>query len=122
MTTRVKDGTKCFRCNKQGCRKEKGFFIDTFFEGSHLSCKEIFQLAYFWSQNLTAQEFLQFQMKRNDGTVISTRTIVDWKQFLRDICVEHLARNPVMLGGPGTIVEIDETVISRRKYNRAWYN
>uniref|UniRef100_A0A914QF24 ISXO2-like transposase domain-containing protein n=1 Tax=Panagrolaimus davidi TaxID=227884 RepID=A0A914QF24_9BILA len=111
-----KHGT--FRCTSRDCRKEKGFLVGTFFEGTHLTVKEVFQLAYFWSQNLTAEEFLQFQMKREDGTEISSATICDWKQFFRDICVEYLRRNTVQLGGPEKIVEIDETVISRRKYNR----
>ena len=49
---------------------------------------------------------------------MSNSTIVDWKSFLRDICAEHFIDNPVQLGGPGMTVEIDESVFTRRKYNR----
>ena len=31
----------------------------------------------------------------------SEHTVVDWKQFCRDICVEHFLINPQQIGGPG---------------------
>ena len=39
-------------------------------------------------------------------------------QFYLDICVEFLLLNPRVLGGEGLIVEIDEALFARRKYNR----
>ena len=38
--------------------------------------------------------------------------------LLRDVAVEYYARHPVVIGGPNTIVEIDETCVTRRKYER----
>ena len=49
---------------------------------------------------------------------MSQTTFVDCKQFLRDICAQHLIDNPIQLGGPGRVVEIDESVLTRWKYNR----
>lgn len=57
-------------------------------------------------------------MKREDGTVISNEAIVDWKHFFRDICSMHFEKNPITLDGSGSIVEIDETVIIKRKYHK----
>ena len=37
---------------------------------------------------------------------------------MRDICIEELIGNPEPLGGPGKIVEIDESKFGKRKYNR----
>ena len=44
--------------------------------------------------------------------------MVDWKNFYRDIACEYYIDQPVLLGVGGTDIDIDETVISRRKYNR----
>ena len=46
---------------------------------------------------------------------ISSRTSVDWYNFIRDVCVQHFISHPAVIGGPGIEVEIDE---SKRKYNR----
>uniref|UniRef100_A0AC34GF85 Uncharacterized protein n=1 Tax=Panagrolaimus sp. ES5 TaxID=591445 RepID=A0AC34GF85_9BILA len=41
MIKRVKpNGAETHRCTTRLCRKEKGFLVATFFEGSHLSLKE----------------------------------------------------------------------------------
>jgi len=37
---------------------------------------------------------------------------------MRDICADYFLRNSEKIGGPGTIVEIDETCVSKRKYER----
>lgn len=44
--------------------------------------------------------------------------MVDWMSSVREICLEKFVREPIVLGGPGTIVQIDESVFGRRKYNR----
>ena len=37
---------------------------------------------------------------------------------MRDICLEEILINPQPIGGPGKIVEIDESKFGKRKYNR----
>lgn len=59
-----------------------------------------------------------YEIKRYDNTTVSSATIVDWGNFFRDVCANHLLQNPLKIGDKGTIVEIDETVLVRRKYNR----
>ena len=46
-------------------------------------------------------------------------TVVQWFSYLRDAANDHLLRNPMQIGGPGRVVEIDKSVIARRKYHRA---
>ena len=46
---------------------------------------------------------------------ISSHTTVDWKNFLREVCVWSLLQIPTVIGGTGLHVEINETLISRRK-------
>ena len=66
---------------------------------------------------LMAHELLSVKMANREFNM-SNSTIVDWKSFLRDICAEHFIDNPVQLGGLGMTVEINESIFTRRKYNR----
>ena len=60
-----------------------------------------------------AQDTVRFESR-----IVGTHTVVDWFQFCRDIPVAFFLNNPVAIGGPGHIVEIDESLFARRKYNR----
>lgn len=46
---------------------------------------------------------------------ISNHTVVDWKQFLRDVAVSYFTNHPEQIAGPGVVVEIDESLFCRRK-------
>ena len=52
---------------------------------------------------------------------ISTKTAVDWYNFIRDVCAQYFVDHPVKIGGPGIELEIDESKFGRRKYNRGRY-
>ena len=61
---------------------------------------------------------IQYEDIKLELEISSQHTIVDWMQFCRDICVEYFVRNPMRIGGEGRIVEIDESLFAKRKYNR----
>ena len=44
--------------------------------------------------------------------------IGDYYRFIREVMEDDLLSNPVQIGGVGVIVEIDETKLGKRKYNR----
>ena len=45
-------------------------------------------------------------------------TVVDWNNYLREVCAEVLAeREQKKIGGPEKIVEIDESLFTKRKNN-----
>uniref|UniRef100_A0A0L8H004 ISXO2-like transposase domain-containing protein n=1 Tax=Octopus bimaculoides TaxID=37653 RepID=A0A0L8H004_OCTBM len=51
-------------------------------------------------------------------TGLSNSTVVQWYQYMRDITSNSLLRNPYQIGGLGYIIEIDESMMCKRKYNR----
>uniref|UniRef100_A0A915EI84 Transposase n=1 Tax=Ditylenchus dipsaci TaxID=166011 RepID=A0A915EI84_9BILA len=63
-------------------------------------------------------ENLQREFRRADGTTISLDATTAWKSFFREIPIMYYVANPIKVGGPGTIVEVDETFVSHAKYNR----
>nr|CAD2177332.1 unnamed protein product [Meloidogyne enterolobii] len=70
---------------------------------------------YFWSRGPVVN-INQTELEREIG--VSVSSIVDWQNFLRDIAGEFCNQNDRMIGGEGVEVEMDETCVSRRKYNR----
>jgi hypothetical protein len=77
---------------------------------------------YKWSRENVKQSEVIFQSQREDGNKkgqrMSSHTVVDWKNFCRDIAAEYCLNYKPKLGGPNIIVEIDETLWMKRKYQR----
>ena len=42
-------------------------------------------------------------------------TVVQYFQYFRDVCSHWLPENPIQLGGVGYTVQIDESLLSKRK-------
>ena len=50
---------------------------------------------------------------------ISEKSIIDFYSFMREVCVNELSSaNTVIVGGKGVIVEVDESHLHSRKYNK----
>lgn len=75
-------------------------------------------MSYFHARQTHTQDEVQFDMRRADGSTVGSHTVVDWKNFFRGVSTDYFIRNPMVIGGEGKVVEIDETVITKRKYNR----
>lgn len=101
-----------FRCPSGMCRKEISIRKNTFFEHSHMSVQVILRLTYKFVRQETNIENLKHELEINSDT-----TIVDWLSFLREICMTYFIMNPIVLGGEGHIVEIDECYLVKRKYH-----
>ena len=58
---------------------------------------------------------------------VSQHTLVDWSNFIRDVCAEDTRRNAVQLrvfdaNGQPIVVEIDESYFFHRKYHRGRFH
>ena len=94
-----------------GCRKKRQLQTGTFLEGMHLPIAKFFGLMYFWAHETSVKHAVEF-------TTVSPNTAVQWYQYFQDICSWKMLATPIALGGPGKIVQIDETVMVRAKYHR----
>ena len=82
------------------------------FLGSRLSFVTGIRFIYDWAFGETSL----VHSKREFG--MSYETSVDWRNYMREICIEALENNPFgMIGGKNKIVEIDETLYTKRKNN-----
>lgn len=45
------------------------------------------------------------------------QAVVDWNNYMREVCAWRMVQNAVVVVGPGTTVEIDESLFTRRKNN-----
>ncbi|KAJ4425501.1 hypothetical protein ANN_27695 [Periplaneta americana] len=78
-----------------------------------LSIDQILQFCAFWCllpnpRHVTLSEEVE----------VSRHTVVDWSNFCREVRLDWVYEHRQAIGGPGTIVEIDESKFGRRKYNR----
>lgn len=73
---------------------------------------------------MASEKFIQFQMRRPNGSTLGEHTIVDFKNFFRDMCVQYFIQNPIKIGGPGRTVQIDEAFVTKRfvKFYQIHYN
>ena len=46
---------------------------------------------------------------------ISKDSAITWNNLFREVCANKFIANPIILGGPNTTVEIDESMFSRFK-------
>ncbi|CAF1947948.1 unnamed protein product [Rotaria magnacalcarata] len=93
-------------------QKYNNYSTPRIFSTSKLAIRQVLDLTYFWAQQIDYHAFLRRPCKFG-----SESTIVDWKNFARDLCDERFLRHPVVIGGPGHIVEIDESAWTKRKHN-----
>jgi transposase-like protein len=106
-----------FRWLCNNCKKYSQSIRDSsFFAKSHLPIKDILFIMYWWSAQHSQASLMH-------ETGFARQTVIDWYNFCRDICISWNNRNPVEIGGfddngHPTIVEVDETVIYKRKYQR----
>lgn len=68
---------------------------------------------YLWSRQYCRQVDFQHEFR-----ITSSSTVVEWKNFMRDVCLQHFIMNPVVIGGVGHTVELIECMRVRGNYHR----
>lgn len=100
-----------FRCQK--CHKKNSIRTGSITFNSKLPLQTLIRMIYFWS-DCTTNKRVQRELELTD------KTVSNWFQNMRQICkliMDDVTGNQ-MLGGANMTVEVDESVITKRKYNR----
>jgi transposase-like protein len=82
----------------------------SWFEKSNMILEEVLKFTYRWCRDVT-QEEIRHELN------IATHTAVDWDSFCRETCEVTLMAREHPIGGPGKIVQIDESKFGKRKYH-----
>ena len=102
-------------CYTSGCseyKKTVSIRHGTVFYNSKLSLQCFIQVIYYW-----CTDFLEVQA--SNVLKISTRTIQELYGAFRLACKTYFDENPIILGGPGVIIQIDESCFSHKvKFHR----
>jgi hypothetical protein len=107
----MKLGRQKYRCSKRSCETERSIRSFTFFFDSALPCHKILFLGFLWT--CSASWTTSFRV-----TGHSSATITAFYRHFRQLVSSTLEEEDSMIGGPGIIVELDETKLGKRKYHR----
>ena len=93
------------------CNWCKSLFTGSILQGSKLKKNKFIALVYLWLQELDLK-------KIRTQVGLSENTIGEWNRlFLECICLDMAKRDVPKIGGPGMVVEIDESKFGKRKYH-----
>ena len=109
--TRTSKCNNSWRCTAKKCRKSKSIFHDSFFAGVKIKANELLYMAYLWLAKSTVSSIIL-------QTGHSSRTVTNYIEHLRQLVGSTLSPIKERIGGHGVIVEMDETKMGKRKYNR----
>ena len=89
------------------CRKTQSLRHGSFFEKSKLSLQKWLVLLHWWIREYPVTDAAE------EAKVTET-TAIQVYQYFRDICSWRLVTHdsPMLLGGPGVVVQIDESLFS----------
>lgn len=108
----VSDLKKVFRCPKLICaNRELSCRTGSVFFGSRLQVRQIMRISRCWLQCETPGQAVM-------STKLMPHTISTWYSAFRELVSCNMRQRNEMFGGPDIIVEIDETLLGRRKYNK----
>eukprot|EP00731_Ephydatia_muelleri_P023120 Em0015g703a len=106
----VRDGVgwKCSSCKTRRSVREGSFFAK-----SQLTLQTWIMLLHFWARQNPVSDTAECAK-------VALNTAVDVYQWLREVCSTRLINDgPVMLGGNGVVVQIDESLFKHKpKYHR----
>jgi hypothetical protein len=114
-----------FTCRKGVCKVKGGKIsrsIGTWFENVKLDLPHVFYIMYAYAHNWSHDKIIWEDILRDEKQkCLSRATITDWYSYCREaVVIYYLDKIEVKgkIGGPGKVVQIDESKFGKRKYNK----
>ena len=89
------------------CFIRKSIRDGSFFSNSRLSLQKLLLIMYLWARQYPVTDAME-------EAVVDKRTAIDIYQWLREVCTTKLLSSPIILGGPGVVVQIDESLFRHK--------
>jgi transposase-like protein len=102
---------RTFRCSKDTCHQKVSLLKNSLFYRHRIPCCKILQMVYFWLCGMKTSAVVTL-------TGLSKGTVASYYDIFRDLVAALLDDEDYQIGGEGVVVEIDETKMGKRKYNR----
>ncbi|KAG8225075.1 hypothetical protein J437_LFUL000054 [Ladona fulva] len=106
-----KNGNIYWICQFVECIQYVGVRKDTWIYPSRLPLIDIILFIYGWCYEWTSIKWCERELN------ISRKAVVDWNNYLREVCSLKLLHSSKKIGGDNTTVEIYESLFNPRKYN-----
>ena len=92
------------------CRKCISIREGSFFSKSKLTLQKWLILMYWWVREYAVGD-------ASEEAQVTANSAVQVYQWMRDICSTKLLQHPIKLGGPGVVVQIDESLYRHKPKN-----
>lgn len=102
---------KIYRCQKKGHNISCSIFNQTFLSTCKFGVHNLLKICYLYLHKVPTTEIVKM-------TGIQSEAVTSWCLFLREMLADDLNTEDIRIGGENVIVEIDETKLGKRKYNR----
>lgn len=102
---------KSFRCGKKNCRLERSIFKKTFFEKTKLKLNVMIYIIYNFLYDMPIQSIIE-------TSGVFSEAVCNISSYVRQLLGDNVDKESVVVGGEDIIVEVDETKLGKRKYNK----